>query len=148
MNVSAFFFSYLQKARQGLMHFFSSQFCCWWPLTLLLPLSCVWISGPSWKKFLLHIAVYFNMLLVKAGLYFFFCWAFGYPVAFWAMLDIEFVGGLLNLEDSLIIWSATKKQTPTRRTFMNMLLSTSRSHFEIISSSEVFLRNKLPCVVV
>lgn len=147
MNVSAFFFSSLQKAWQGLMHFFSSQFSCWWPLTLLLPLSCVWISGSSWKKFLLHIAVYFNMLLFKAGLYFFFLLSFWLPCSIlgYARYWVCWRPSESRRQSDYLI---CKKQTPTRRTFMNMLLSTSRSHFEIIFSSGVFLRNKLPCVVV
>jgi len=42
------------------------------------------------------------MLMVKARLYFFLL-SFWLPYSVWAMLSIQFVGGLLNLENNLVI---------------------------------------------
>lgn len=62
------------------------------------------ISVPSWERILLHTAVYLNMILVKAGLYFF-CWAFG---SIWWI--IEFIGYFLTLENNLVICLANKNK--------------------------------------
>lgn len=58
---------------------------------------------PSWEK-ALHTAVYLNMILVKAELYFF-CWAYGSIC--WI---IEFIGYYLNLENNVFIWPANKSK--------------------------------------
>lgn len=85
------------------MHFFSSSFFCWWPLMFYFHYQ-VSISVPSWEKVLFHTAVYLNMILIKAGLYFF-SWAFG---SIWWI--IEFIGYFLALENNLVICLANKSK--------------------------------------
>lgn len=48
------------------------------------------------------MAVYLNMLPVKAELYFFLLSSW-LPYSIWVMLNIEFIRGLLNLENNLVI---------------------------------------------
>lgn len=82
---------------------FSSHFFCWWPWMLLLPLSC-FNQCAFLREDSSHSALHLNIILVKAGLYFF-CWAYGSIC--WI---IEFLGYFLNLENNLVIWPANKSK--------------------------------------
>lgn len=92
-----------RKHDSGLHAFFSSHFFCWWPWMLLLPLSC-FNQCAFLREGSSHSALYLNMILVKAGLYFI-CWAYGSIC--WI---IEFIGYFLNLENNLVIWPANKSK--------------------------------------
>lgn len=97
-----YFFSALgRKHGSGLRAFVSSHFFCWWPLMLLLPLSCFNQCAFLREGYSSHSSI---LILVKAGLCFF-CWAFGSICWF-----IEFIAYFLNLENNQIIWPANKSK--------------------------------------